>query len=122
MNIALETPNADHFIQSYQPGTITLNTGSYQQSIVIYQDRVITDWEPATIAQLTDHDIASLTHYAPHVIILGTGPQHTFPAPDVLSPAYQRGIGVEVMHTEAACRTYNILVSEGRNVLAALLP
>ena len=54
-------------------------------------------------------------------MLLGTGPVFRFPEAARLAPLYQAGIGVEVMDTPAACRTYNILMGEGRKVLAALL-
>ena len=59
---------------------------------------------------------------APEVLLVGTGPRQTFLRPDVLRPLLALGIGVETMTTQAAARTYNILMSEERRVLALLLP
>ncbi len=57
----------------------------------------------------------------PEIVLLGCGARFRFPSPAVLAPLYGAGIGVEVMDTRAACRTYNILLSEGRRVVAALI-
>ena len=62
-----------------------------------------------------------MVELAPEIVLLGTGAQFRFPEPALLAPLYKAGIGVEVMDTPAACRTYNILLGEGRNVVAALL-
>ena len=55
------------------------------------------------------------------IIIVGTGATQVFPSPDVLAPLVTHGVGFEIMDTRAACRTYNILMAEGRNVVAALI-
>lgn len=120
MNISIENPDAMHFVKSYEPGKITLNTGDYSQSIVIHQNNVIP-WAPASIADLTAEAMMAIAERKPHLVLLGTGVQQHFPSHDILSPLYKAKIGVEIMSTEAACRTYNLLADEGRNVLAALL-
>lgn len=121
MNISLDSPNADYFITSYEPGKLSLNTGEYQNSIVVYQDQLITNWQVGTIDELTADHIENLVTMGPKIILLGTGKVHKFPNAAVLAHAYQHGVGVEIMQTDAACRTYNILATEGRNVLAALM-
>ena len=63
-----------------------------------------------------------LTTHDPEIIIFGTGKEQVFPDPALFVPLMERGIGYEVMNTGAACRTYNILLSEERRVLAALIP
>jgi uncharacterized protein len=67
-----------------------------------------------------DH-FAAIVELAPEIVLLGTGARFTFPMPALLAPLYKAGIGVEAMDTPAACRTYNILLGEGRNVVAALI-
>ena len=121
MNISLDSPNADYFITSYEPGKLSLNAGEYQNSIVVYQDQLIANWQVSSIDELTADHIENLVTMGPKIILLGTGKTHEFPNAAVLAHAYQHGIGVEIMQTDAACRTYNILATEGRNVLAALM-
>jgi uncharacterized protein len=67
-----------------------------------------------------DH-MAAIVELAPEIVLLGTGASLRFPEPALLAPLYKAGIGVEVMDTPAACRTYNILLAEGRKVLAAVI-
>lgn len=57
----------------------------------------------------------------PEVVLIGTGHSLRFPEPHLLAPVIRQGLGYEVMDTQAACRTYNILANESRNVVAALL-
>lgn len=121
MNISLDSPNADYFITAYEPGRLHLNSGEYQRSVVVYQDQLITDWQVSTLDELTADHIEQLVTMGPQIILLGTGRTHEFPHAATLAHAYQHGVGVEVMQTDAACRTYNILATEGRNVLAALI-
>jgi len=121
MNISLDSPNSDYFIKSYEPGKLNLNSGQHQHSVVVYLDQLITHWQVNTIKDLTTAHVEKLVALEPKIILLGTGQAHKFPETALWAPAYQYGIGVEVMQTDAACRTYNILATEGRNVLAALI-
>ena len=73
------------------------------------------------MAGLTAEHLEAVLGESTQVLILGTGTRQHFPAPKVQFALLERGIGLEVMDTGAACRTYNILVSEGRDVVAALL-
>ena len=75
----------------------------------------------ASIETLSADHIAAIVELAPEIVLLGTGPAFRFPDAARLAPLYKAGIGVEVMDTPAACRTYNILLGEGRNVVAALI-
>jgi uncharacterized protein len=72
-------------------------------------------------AALTAEHLAQLTAFPCDVLLLGTGRRQRFPAPALLRPLIESGRGYEIMDTAAACRTYNILVAEGRIVLAALI-
>ena len=84
-------------------------------------DRLIEDWPVMSVSQLEVRHFEMLTPYKPEIIILGTGTTLKFPSQSVLSQITKMGIGIEVMDTKACCRTYNILVEEGRRVAAALL-
>ena len=121
MNISLSTPDSPYFIRRYQPGCITLNTSEHRSSLIIHGKTLIDNWAPQSIQSLSADDIKMISEQKPHLVILGTGEQQHFPAADLLAPLYQAQIGVEIMSTEAACKTYNILAGEGRDVLAALI-
>jgi uncharacterized protein len=121
MNITIEIPNIQYFIRGYQPGQITVNDQTYRNSLIITPQKLIPDWQPQSLADLTTEALAALIAEKPELIILGSGLTHQFPPSELLVPIYQAHIGLEIMSTDAACRTYNLLADEGRKVLAALL-
>lgn len=90
-------------------------------SLVVTPEHLIRDWPPQTLAEITRVHFEAVASLAPEVVLFGSGTRLCWPPGTLLEPLIQRGIGIEVMDTSAACRTYNILVYEGRNVAAALL-
>ena len=92
-----------------------------ESSFIIGAEKLITDWQPRSIEQLTVGHFAAIIDLNPEVVLLGTGGRLRFPPPALLTPFMEAGIGCEVMDTAAACRTYNVLNGEGRRVVAALL-
>jgi uncharacterized protein len=105
----------------YGEGYVEVNRTRHHASLVVGGERLVTDWPITSIEQLAADHLAAIVELRPEVVLLGTGPQLRFPEPALLAPLYRAGIGVEVMDTPAACRTYNILQGEGRNVVAALI-
>ena len=105
----------------YGEGYVEVNRARHTQSLVVAADRVIVDWPAESVQSLQADHIAALVGLAPEIVLLGTGKAFAFPDPAILAPLHQARIGVEVMDTPAACRTYNILAAEGRNVVAALI-
>ena len=120
MKFVLDDSSDRHAIQQYDEGRITISQTVYQRSLIVLPDRIISDWAPAAIEQLKTDDFDLLAGLGPEIVILGTGRQQRFPHPALTQPLMQRRIGFEVMDTPAACRTYNILMAEGRRVAAAL--
>ncbi|MBK1701744.1 Mth938-like domain-containing protein [Thiococcus pfennigii] len=108
-------------IQGYEPGAIRVAGRVYREGLILSPRRLVPGWGPATAARLAPSDIEALLAFDPQVIVLGTGERQVFPAAALLAAAQARRIGIEVMDTGAACRTYNILVGEGRNVVAGLM-
>jgi len=102
-------------------GQIIVNQDSYTRSLVVLPGQVIADWPPQAFEELALAHLAALVTLRPELVILGTGRRQRFPRAELLAPLVEAGLGWEVMDTGAACRTYNILMSEGRNVAAALL-
>ncbi|VAW88247.1 hypothetical protein MNBD_GAMMA16-978 [hydrothermal vent metagenome] len=82
---------------------------------------LINDWPVQTIETLSSEHIKQIVALSPEMILLGTGNQLHWPSPHLLSESINNGIGIDIMTTAAACRTYNILTYEGRNVAAALI-
>jgi len=105
----------------YGEGYVAVGGTRHSASLVVSADRVITDWPAASVDALTADHLAAIVELKPEIVLLGTGAKFTFPEQSLLAPLYKAGIGVEVMDTPAACRTYNILLGEGRNVVAALI-
>ena len=108
-------------IRAYTADQITIGNTHYRTSIMVTPTRVITDWTQPTAAGLTERDFRLMLEFGPEVVLLGTGHRMVFPPPSITHPLVNQSIGLEVMDTAAACRTYNILAGEGRNVLAALI-
>lgn len=110
-----------NFIQSRTPGELVINGQTWTESILVPATGAVRAWPPADPAGLLVEHVEMIAAASPELVILGTGARLRFAAPALLQPLMKRRIGVETMDTAAACRTYNVLVSEGRNVLAALM-
>ncbi|HEY7638358.1 MAG TPA: Mth938-like domain-containing protein, partial [Steroidobacteraceae bacterium] len=89
-------------------------------SCLISAERLVEDWRPQTLDELTEADFQAVFELQPEIVVLGSGPRQRFPEPRLLAAILARGVGCEVMDTGAACRTYNVLVSEARRAVAAL--
>jgi uncharacterized protein len=105
----------------YGEGYVEVNRVRYTASLVVGADRLITDWPASGVDSLGADHFAAIVALRPEIVLIGTGATFTFPEPARLAVLHRAGIGVEVMDTPAACRTYNILLAEGRNVIAALV-
>jgi uncharacterized protein len=121
LKIEREQAEGKNMFTGYGDGYVAVNGARHGRSLVVSGDRLITDWPAASLAALTADHLAAIVELAPEIVLLGTGATFAFPEPALLAPLYKAGIGVEVMDTPAACRTYNILLGEGRNVVAALV-
>lgn len=91
-----------------------------QSSCIVTADRLITDWEPQTFAELGAAHLEAILALTPELVVLGTGTTQHFAPPAVRAALAERGVGLEAMHLGAACRTFNVLVQEERRVAAAL--
>ena len=121
MKFVLETSSEGFAIQRYEVGEIIIRETRYRESLILLPDQIVTDWSPTSVDELQITDFQRLAEFSPEIVILGTGGQQHFPHPSLLQPLMQARIGIEAMDTAAACRTYNILMGEGRRVAAALL-
>ena len=121
MEISLTDLNEGFAIQSYTDGLVVINRQPHTRSLVVMPDRVIPDWRPRCFEDLVDGDFRCLVDLEPEIIVLGTGRKQRFPTPALYASVMKEAIGFEIMDTAAACRTYNILMSEGRRIAAALM-
>jgi uncharacterized protein len=121
LKIEREQAEGRNTFTGYGEGYVEVNRARYGESLVVSGDRLITAWPAASVEGLAADHMAAIVELKPEIVLLGTGSTFKFPDAALLAPLYKAGIGVEVMDTPAACRTYNILLGEGRNVVAALI-
>jgi uncharacterized protein len=107
-------------VTGYGAGWVSVNGQRFDHSLVIGHT-VLSAWACPDFAALKADHFEQLTALDPELVIFGSGPILQFPAPALITSLYARRIGVETMDTQAACRTYNFLVGEGRRAVAALL-
>lgn len=110
-----------NLVRSYGPGEVRIGETVIRNSCLVKADQLVDGWRPQTVSELSLADLEAVLALKPELVVLGSGPRQQFPAPEIIGAVLSRGIGCEVMDTGAACRTYNILASEGRTVVAALL-
>jgi uncharacterized protein len=121
MKIEREEAQGRNMFTGYGEGYVEVNRARYSASLVVSAERVVTDWPLESIDALAADHVAAILEMKPEIVLLGTGAAFAFPEPARLAPLRDARVGVEVMDTAAACRTYNILLGEGRNVVAALI-
>jgi uncharacterized protein len=141
MRFSLDEKSDVYTIRSYGPGYVEFSVPTYSgeavellkeglrhdesrqkicQSVIVLPNR-LQEWSPASFLELEEFHFQPLLDLEPEIVLIGTGDRLRFPASYLVEPLLRHQIGVEFMNTAAACRTYNILVGEGRRVVAALL-
>jgi uncharacterized protein len=121
LKLHADTPTALNTVTAYGPGFIEINKVRHTSAVVLTPARVEA-WPIASFEALAEADFERLRALDPEVVLLGTGSRQRFPHPGLSRALADARIGLEVMNTPAACRTYNILMAEGRKVVAALMP
>ncbi len=121
MKLHLADSKNRYAVTGYGAGYLAVNGVRYEQALIICPDQPPLPWEVASFEGLDAERFAGLLKMRPEIIVLGTGARQQFPAPALLRPLIEAGTGLETMGTAAACRTYNILMGEGRRVIAAML-
>ena len=121
MKLHLAPATAKNAITGYGEGYVMVNRQRFERSLVVLPERLLVDWPPNRFDELAPEHLAALADLDREIILLGTGARLRFPRPEIMQSLIKRGIGVEVMDVQAACRTYNILLAEERRVAAALL-
>jgi len=120
MKFHLQAP-ASNIVTGSGPGWIRIGTQDYHDNLVLRAGAVSPGFAPNGWEGLVAADFERLLADAPEIVLLGTGATQRFPHPRLTAALFKARVGLEVMDTRAACRTYNILVAEGRNVVAALI-
>jgi len=121
MKFAQDSQDEGYVITAYDEDNITINGKAFASSLIITREKLQENWNLKHIDSLQPEHIDQILLLNPELIIIGTGKKLTFPAVATYSEIIKKGIGVDFMDTQAACRTYNILMSEGRDVVAGLI-
>ena len=121
MKFTQHTPAGANLIRRYGADYVTVGDEDIRASCIVGPGTLIRNWAPRDVASLAAEHLASLFDLTPQVVVLSTGPRQEFPRAALRSEFATRKIGLEVMEIGAAARTYNVLVSEERRVLAAIL-
>ena len=120
VKFTLESAAAGNLIRGYSERELRIGVQRIERSCIVTPERLITDWEPATFADLEPQHLETLFALAPELVLLGTGAVQRFATRQVRAAFVQRRVGLEVMQLGAACRTFNVLLQEERRVAAAL--
>jgi uncharacterized protein len=120
LKLHADTPTALNSVTAYGPGFVEINKVHHTTNLIVTPEQV-EPWPVADFDSLAIGDFERLLALRSEVVLLGTGVRQRFPHPRLLRPLTDARVGLEVMDTQAACRTYNILMAEGRKVAAALL-
>jgi|688.fasta_scaffold795538_2 uncharacterized protein len=120
MLLTRDISHGDFEIKSYEPGKLKINDTLYSESVLICAHELKL-WAPQTFKELTPGNFNEILELKPDLFLLGTGTHWLLPPKNILQLFYERSIGIEVMTTISACHTFNVLMSEERNVLAGLI-
>lgn len=112
---------AAHLIHSYEPGRIRIGERWLQGHLIVAQEHLIENWRVPAPVDVGLADLQPVLALEPEIVLLGTGTTLVWPEEDLMGALAERRIGLEIMSTPAACRTFNVLVQERRRVVAALL-
>lgn len=121
MKFQPDRPAGVNTITRHDPASIWVGQLSFGRSVLVPWQGEVQAWTPERIDQLQAAHFEQVLALRPELVIFGSGTRHRFIAPALVRCLIEQRIGVEMMDTAAACRTYNVLASEGRTVLAALL-
>src|SRR6478752_1185050 len=108
-----------NLVHSYEPGRIKIGERWLSGDVIVAPDRLIEGWRAAAPAEITLAELEPALALEPQIVLLGTGAALVWPEADLMSELAARGVGLEIMSTPAACRTFNVLVHERRRVVAA---
>lgn len=121
MQLTEHRPGQYHTIRRVGEHELTIDDHTHRSSLILGARLLIPDWPVGSLQDLNPDTVAPLLEHAPELVILGQGDRPAFPEPGVQRLFLERGIGLESMTLAAACRTFNILMSENRRAIAGLI-
>lgn len=119
MHFSKESSEAN-VIRAWEPGRLRVGEHWFSGSLIVSPDTVIDEWPVDTPRELTLEQLEPVLSLDPDIVLIGTGGESILPDLELVAALAARGMGLEIMSTAAACRTYNVLVHEQRRVVAAL--
>lgn len=122
MKFQPELPAGGNFVTRHEAGRIWIGSTAYAHSLLLPWQGEPRRWQAANFAALQPAHFEAVLEWQPELVLFGSGAVLRFAAPALWQALMQRRIGFETMDTAAACRTFNVLASEHRRVVAALLP
>jgi uncharacterized protein len=121
MKLTEANPGESNAIRGYSAGRVRIGARILAASLIVSADRLIEVWSARSVEALAPADFEAVFQLAPEIVVLGTGETQRFAPAAVRRAFVERGIGLECMDLGAACRTFNVLLQEGRRVVAALV-
>ena len=121
MKLQSDPHSGANSITGYGDGFVEINKTPYSHSVLLSSNGNIEGWPVKSFDALEAGNFTQMAALKPELIIIGTGNRQRFPRPELVKTLIDAKIGFEIMDSQAACRTYNILVGEGRQVLLALI-
>jgi uncharacterized protein len=121
MDLSLDRPEGYLFVRRVTPEGITVVDRELKTSFILSPERAIEDWPVSSASHLDESHVESVLELNPELVLLGTGTRQQFPPAAFMAGFLRRGIGIEVMDNAAAARTYDLLASESRRVVAAFI-
>jgi uncharacterized protein len=121
VQLSQENPDFLYVLRGVSDAGVLVNQETLSRSFLLAPNQIVEDWRPTSSADLLPDDMDAVLALQPALVLLGTGARLRFPSAAVMAALLTRGIGIEVMDSSAAARTFNVLATEGRRVVAAFL-
>ena len=121
MQLTLENPDFRYLLRGVSADGVLVNDKTLNRSFILTPHELVESWRPVSMLDLLADDMQALLDMNPVLVILGTGTRQQFPSAAVMAACLTRGIGIEVMDNSAAARTFNVLATEGRKVVAGFI-
>jgi uncharacterized protein len=121
MQLFLERPDYDYSLRGADGASALVNERRLQHSFIISPNALIENWPVRDVTTLAACDLQPLLELRPELVLLGSGASQAFPPAEAMAACLSQGIGLETMTNDAAARTFNVLASEGRRVVAGFV-
>ena len=122
LDLNLETPRNHLFIRSTGAEGIRVGDDYYNSPFILSGQQVVAEWNVNSISDISESTLQVIFDMQPELVLIGCGKTQAFLPPVTQALFLRHNVGVEVMVTDAACRTFNVLAADGRHVVAALIP